>query len=95
MQYVKMWERTVKKMNDAVTPDKEKLVGAEPITGLTAHIPRHNYCTMLYCSGISQKKAVELMGHKHRQEVGRLRPIKYRQPLVIKPRYLTVKKSIP
>lgn len=62
-QYVKMWERIIKKMNDAVTTDKEKLIGAEPITGLTAHIFRHNYCTMLYYSGISQKKAVELMGH--------------------------------
>lgn len=62
-QYVKMWERIVKKMNDAVTSEKEKLIHAEPITGLTAHIFRHNYCTMLYYSGISQKKAVELMGH--------------------------------
>lgn len=62
-QYVKMWKRIVKKMNDAVTTEKEKIIGAEPIAGLTAHIFRHNYCTMLYYSGISQKKAVELMGH--------------------------------
>lgn len=62
-QYVKMWERIIKKMNDAVTSDREKVIGAEPISGLTAHIFRHNYCTMLYYSGISQKKAVELMGH--------------------------------
>lgn len=62
-QYVKMWERIIKKMNAAVTTDKEKEIGAEPITRLTAHIFRHNYCTMLYYSGISQKKAVELMGH--------------------------------
>lgn len=62
-QYVKMWERIIKKMNAAVTTDKEKEIGSEPITGLTAHIFRHNYCTMLYYSGISQKKAVELMGH--------------------------------
>ena len=62
-QYVKMWERIVKKMNDAVTSEHEKLIGAQPISGLTAHIFRHNYCTMLYYSGISQKKAVELMGH--------------------------------
>lgn len=62
-QYVKMWKRIVKKMNDSVTSEKEKIIGAEPITGLTAHIFRHNYCTMLYYSGISQKKAVELMGH--------------------------------
>ena len=62
-QYVKMWERIVKKMNDAVTSEKEKIIGVQPIQGLTAHIFRHNYCTMLYYSGISQKKAVELMGH--------------------------------
>ena len=62
-QYVKMWGRIIRKMNDAVTSEREKIIGAEPITGLTAHIFRHNYCTMLYYSGISQKKAVELMGH--------------------------------
>lgn len=62
-QYVKMWERIIKKMNAAVTSETEKLIGTEPITGLTAHIFRHNYCTMLYYSDISQKKAVELMGH--------------------------------
>lgn len=62
-QYVKMWERIIRKMNDAVTSDREKAIGAQPITGLTAHIFRHNYCTMLYYSGVSQKKAVELMGH--------------------------------
>lgn len=33
------------------------------ITGLTAHIFRHNYATLLYYSGISELKAVELMGH--------------------------------
>lgn len=62
-QYVKMWERIIRKMNDSVTTEHEKMIGSEPITGLTAHIFRHNYCTMLYYSGISQKKAVELMGH--------------------------------
>ena len=62
-QYVKMWNRIVKKMNDTVTTEKEKIIGAQPIGGLTAHIFRHTYCTMLYYSGISQKKAVELMGH--------------------------------
>ncbi len=62
-QYERMWKHIVKKMNDAITTDKEKLIDAEPIQGLTAHIFRHNYCTMLYYSGISPKKAVELMGH--------------------------------
>lgn len=55
-RYVKMWERIIRKMNDAVTSDKEKAIGAQPITGLTAHIFRHNNCTMLYYSGVSQKK---------------------------------------
>lgn len=50
-------------MNDVVTSEKENQIGPCPITGLTAHIFRHNYCTMLYYSGISQKKAVDLMGH--------------------------------
>ena len=62
-QYRRMWQHIVKKMNDAVTTEKEKRIGSEPIQGLTAHIFRHNYCTMLYYSGISHKKAVELMGH--------------------------------
>lgn len=62
-QYERMWKHILKKMNDAVATEKEKLIGAEPIQGLTAHIFRHNYCTMLYYSGISPKKAVELMGH--------------------------------
>ena len=62
-QYERMWKHIIKKMNDAATTEKEKLIGAKPIQGLTAHIFRHNYCTMLYYSGISQKKAVELMGH--------------------------------
>lgn len=58
-----MWGRIIKKMNASVTSDKEKSIGAEPITSLTAHIFRHNYCTMLYYSCISQNEAVELMGH--------------------------------
>lgn len=62
-QYVKMWNRIVRKLNDSVTSNKEKKLGVEKINGLTAHIFRHNYCTMLYYSGVSQKKAVELMGH--------------------------------
>lgn len=34
------------------------------IEGLTAYTFRHNFCTMLYYSEISIKKAAELMGHK-------------------------------
>ena len=31
--------------------------------GLTAHIFRHNYATLLYYSGISPKMAAKIMGH--------------------------------
>ncbi len=62
-QYQILWNNIIKKMNDAVTTEKERKIGVQKINGLTAHIFRHNYCTLLYYSGISQKKAVELMGH--------------------------------
>ena len=61
--YDKMWANIVKKMNNAVTSENEKRLGYKPIDGLTAHIFRHNYATMLYYSGISMKKAAALMGH--------------------------------
>lgn len=58
--YTKMWRRIIKAMNAAVaTPDTP-----EPIQGLTAHIFRHNYATMLYYSGVTELNAVRLMGHK-------------------------------
>lgn len=34
-QYVRMWERIIKKMNAAVTTEKEKEINAELISGLT------------------------------------------------------------
>lgn len=57
--YRKTWERIIKTMTAAVATKENP----KPITGLTAHIFRHNYATMLYYSGISIKKAAELMGH--------------------------------
>lgn len=51
-----------KKMNAAVITEAEKQMKVTPIT-LTAHYFRHNYCTLLYYSGLSVGKAVELMGH--------------------------------
>ena len=51
--YVKFWNRIVK----ALEPF------AESAADLTAHIFRHNYATVLYYSGVSMKKAAELMGH--------------------------------
>ena len=61
--YTKMWRRILKCMNEAVITEAEKKMNIKPISGLTAHIFRHNYATMLYYSGISIKKAAQLMGH--------------------------------
>lgn len=57
--YRKTWERIIKTMTAAVATKEDP----QPIQGLTAHIFRHNYATMLYYSGISIKKAAALMGH--------------------------------
>lgn len=57
--YRKMWESIVKKMNTAAGGSES----CQVITDLSAHLFRHNYCTMLYYSGISMLKAVQLMGH--------------------------------
>lgn len=57
--YDKMWRSIVRKMNAAAGGSDAYQV----VHGLTAHIFRHNYCTLLYYSGISIKKSCELMGH--------------------------------
>ena len=53
--YRRMWDRII----DAI----EKAAG-EPVTGLTAHIFRHNYCTMLcyQIPKISIKRIAQLLG---------------------------------
>lgn len=53
------WKRIVKALNAAVATDSVP----EPISGLTSRVFRYNYATILYYSGITLKKAVELMGH--------------------------------
>lgn len=57
--YDKMWRSIVRKMDAAAKQANPN----NHIDGLTAHIFRHNYCTMLYYSGMSLKKATQLMGH--------------------------------
>lgn len=57
--YRRTWERILRAMNASV----RTVALPNPIEGLTAHIFRHNYATMLYYSGISIKKAADLMGH--------------------------------
>ena len=63
--YDKMWASIVRKLNHAITTKSEQKLKITPITGLTAHIFRHNYATMLYYSNISIKKAAYLMGHSN------------------------------
>ena len=50
-----MWQRILRKMNE---------VSEEPITDLTSHNFRHNYCTMLcyQIPKISIKRIAQLMG---------------------------------
>lgn len=68
--YVKMWQRIQKAI-------ELKLYGDNPILRLsgrkiTAVVFRHDYCTKLYYSGISRKKAVEIMGHSSYQMIERV-----------------------
>ena len=64
--YKRMWESIITSMNIAAgyNPQKKKDRGEKPIQGLTAHIFRHNYCTMLcyQIPIISTKKIAQLMG---------------------------------
>ena len=51
-----------------------ELYGNNPLAKLsarkiTAVVFRHNFCTKLYYSGISRKKAVEIMGHSSYQMI--------------------------
>lgn len=66
--YTKMWSNIIKKINAEISTNKNKHL-LKPTTRLTAHIFRHNYCTMLYYSGISVLKAVELMGHTDKKMI--------------------------
>lgn len=57
--YRRMWERIISAMQNA---------SDEPISGLTAHIFRHNYCTMLcyQIPKISIKRIAQLLGDTER-----------------------------
>lgn len=59
-----MWKSIINKINKAVTTEFKQKMKQKLISGLTAHIFRHNYATMLYYSNISIKKAAQMMGHK-------------------------------
>ena len=57
--YDKFWKHILNKLNQAAGGTEQLLV----IHGLTAHIFRHNYATMLFNAGVEAKEAQKLMGH--------------------------------
>ena len=68
--YASLWKRILLAVNAAAggvnyyDKDKRKtLMQINAIPGLTAHVFRHNYCTMLYYAGVPVKDAQYLMGH--------------------------------
>jgi len=68
--YRSLWNRILLAINAAAggvnVYDKRKgktLMQINAIPGLTAHVFRHNYCTMLYYAGVPVKDAQYLMGH--------------------------------
>jgi integrase len=71
--YNKLWSSIIDKINIAAggrrsekaTKDKEAVNEILVIHGLTAHVFRHNYATMLYYSGIDVKDAQRLLGHSN------------------------------
>lgn len=56
--YVKLWARILKKLNTAAGGGS-----FDRVQGLTAHIFRHNYASLLYKQGIDVKTAQKLLGH--------------------------------
>ena len=56
--YVKMWARIIRKLNAAAGGGS-----IDRVQGLTAHIFRHNYASLLYKQGVDVKTAQKLLGH--------------------------------
>lgn len=64
--YTKMWTRIIEKLNVATRKGNAaagQIKSIDPIKGLTAHIFRHNYASLLYKQGIDVKTAQKLLGH--------------------------------
>ena len=57
--YVKFWAGIIRHLTPLAPTAKD----------LTAHIFRHNYATILHYSGISIKKAAQIMGHSNTQMI--------------------------
>jgi integrase len=71
--YDNFWKRIIEKINVAAggTPTKQarkgqkEVKGLQVIHGLTAHVFRHNYATMLYYADVPIKDAQYLLGHNN------------------------------
>lgn len=70
--YTKMWNRIHAAILDELLSDQEKKMGIQPERKITALTFRHDFATRLYYSGISRKKAVEIMGHSGTQMIERV-----------------------
>lgn len=57
--FKRMWESIIKKMNEKAVELKYK----EKVKGLTSHIFRHNFATVLFQAGVPIKEAQYLLGH--------------------------------
>lgn len=56
--YAKMWARILRKLNMAAGSG-----AIDRVQGLTAHLFRHNYASLLYKQGVDVKTAQRLLGH--------------------------------
>lgn len=65
--YVKKWNRIQKAIETALYGDNP--LAKNSGRKITAVVFRHDFCTKLYYSGISRKKAVEIMGHASHQMI--------------------------
>lgn len=70
--YDKMWRRITNAINENLLSDAEKKMKLSPARRITALTFRHDFATKLYYSGISRKKAVEIMGHSGIQMIERV-----------------------
>ena len=71
----RFWDSILIRLNTAAggahhyTDSKRLVFDDNRIPGLTPHIFRHNFATMLYYSEVDMKEAVRLMGHSDEKKI--------------------------
>ena len=68
--YVKKWKRIETSIENKLYG--ENILAKMNTRKITALVFRHNFCTQLYYSGISRKKAAEIMGHSSYQMIEKI-----------------------